>query len=161
MLEKISKLIQKNKYRSLSQFQKFKAIILILCLMVVFSLIVSYRLVLATIQATIYLIPYRTKIRRTKLSKFRLGVETFVGRKILYVENFVQYVNTKVRKNCQNFCFELKILSGEKIFPSKILSNISIQKSGKNRTKLSKFWLKCRKFCPTKHFVQYVNTKVR
>ena len=33
-------------------------------------------------------LPYRTKIRRTKLSKFWLGVE-----------NFVPYFNTKVRKN--------------------------------------------------------------
>ena len=30
-------------------------------------------------------IPYQTKIRRTKLSKFRLGVENFVRRKILSV----------------------------------------------------------------------------
>ena len=29
-------------------------------------------------------IPYRTKTRRTKLSKFRLGVENFVRRKILF-----------------------------------------------------------------------------
>ena len=36
----------------------------------------------------IYNISYRTKIRRTKLSKFRLGVETFVQRKILSVEHF-------------------------------------------------------------------------
>ena len=43
-------------------------------------------------------LPYRTKIRRTKLSKFRLGVENFVRRKILSVENFVQYFNTKVRQ---------------------------------------------------------------
>ena len=42
-------------------------------------------------------IPYRTKIRRTKLSKFRLGVENFVRRKILSVENCVQCFNTKAR----------------------------------------------------------------
>ena len=42
-------------------------------------------------------IPYRTKIRRTKVSKFQLGVENFVRRNILSVENFVQYFNTKVR----------------------------------------------------------------
>ena len=35
-------------------------------------------------------IPYRTKIRRTKSSKFWLGIENFVRRKILSVENFVQ-----------------------------------------------------------------------
>ena len=43
-------------------------------------------------------IPYRTKIRRTKVSKFHLGVENFVRRNILSVENFVQYFNTKVRQ---------------------------------------------------------------
>ena len=43
-------------------------------------------------------IPYRTKIRRTKVSKFQLGVENFVRRNILSVENFVQYFNTKVRQ---------------------------------------------------------------
>ena len=42
-------------------------------------------------------IPYRTKIRRTKVSKFQLGVENFVRRNILSVENFVQYFNTKLR----------------------------------------------------------------
>ena len=35
-------------------------------------------------------IPYRTKIRRTNLSKFRFGVENFVRRNILSVENFVR-----------------------------------------------------------------------
>ena len=60
------------------------------------------------------MIPYRTKIRRTKLSKFRLGVENFVRRKILSVENFVQRFNTKVRQKsdkiveisawCRKFC---------------------------------------------------------
>ena len=41
-------------------------------------------------------IPYWTKIRRTELSKFLLGVENFAQRKILSVENFVQCFNTKV-----------------------------------------------------------------
>ena len=59
-------------------------------------------------------IPYRTKIRRTKVSKFQLGVENFVRRNILSVENFVQYFNTKVRQKsdktveisawCRKFC---------------------------------------------------------
>ena len=66
-------------------------------------------------------VPYRTK-----LSKFRLGVENFVDEK---------------------FC------------PSKILSNILIQKSGKNQTKLSKFRLGVENFsdeifCLTKYFVR-------
>ena len=43
-------------------------------------------------------IPYWTKFRRTKLTKFRLGVEDFVRRIILSIENFVQYFNTEVRK---------------------------------------------------------------
>ena len=60
------------------------------------------------IVSKIKVIPYRTKIRRTKLSKFRLGVESFFRRNILSVEN---------------------------------LSNILIQKSGKNRIKVSKFRL--------------------
>ena len=71
-------------------------------------------------------IPYRTKIRRTKVSKFQLSVENFVRRNILSVENFVQYLNTKVRKkigqNCRNFGLVSKILSDEILCPSKILS---------------------------------------
>ena len=43
-------------------------------------------------------IPYRTKIRRTKVSKFQPSVENFVRRNILSVENFVQYLNTKVKQ---------------------------------------------------------------
>ena len=46
-----------------------------------------------------------------------------------------------VRQNCKNFVLVSKILSDEKFFASKILSNILIQKSGKNWTKLSKFRL--------------------
>ena len=59
-------------------------------------------------------VPYRTKIWRRKLSKSRLGVENFVRPKILSVENFVQYFNTKVRQKsdksveisawCRKFC---------------------------------------------------------
>ena len=62
----------------------------------------------------LFLLPYRTKIRRTKVSKFQLGVENFVRRNILSVENFVQYFNTKVRQKsdktaeisawCRKFC---------------------------------------------------------
>ena len=59
-----------------------------------------------------------------------------------------------------------KILSAEKFFPSKMLSNISIQKSGKNRTKLSKFQLGVENFVrrnilSVENFVQYFYTKVR
>ena len=46
-----------------------------------------------------------------------------------------------VGQKCRNFSLVSKILSDETFFPSKILSNISIQESGKNRTKLSKFLL--------------------
>ena len=59
-------------------------------------------------------IPYRTKIRRTKVSKFWLGVKNFVRRKIFSVEIFFQYFNTKVRQKsdksveiwawCRKFC---------------------------------------------------------
>ena len=54
------------------------------------------------------------KIRRTKLSKFQLGIKNFVRGKALSVENFVQYFNTKVRQKlaknveisawCRKFC---------------------------------------------------------
>ena len=46
-----------------------------------------------------------------------------------------------VGQNCPNFGLVSKSLSDEKYCPSKILSNISIQKSGKNQPKLSKFGL--------------------
>ena len=46
-----------------------------------------------------------------------------------------------VGQNCRNFELVSKILSDDKFCPSKILSNISIKKSCKNRTKLSKFLL--------------------
>ena len=49
---------------------------------------------------------------------------------------------TKIlRKMCRNFSLVSKILSDETFCPSKNLSNISIQKLGKNRKKLSKFRL--------------------
>ena len=51
-----------------------------------------------------------------------------------------------VEQNCRNSGLVSKILSDEKFFPLKILSNISIQKSGKNRTKLSQFRLGVEKF---------------
>ena len=55
------------------------------------------------IEIGVHQIPYRTKIRRTKLSKFWLGVENFVRRKILFVENFVRrnilFVENFVRRN--------------------------------------------------------------
>ena len=43
---------------------------------------------------SLWKLPYRTKIRRTKLSEFWLGVENFVRRKILSVEIFSQCFNT-------------------------------------------------------------------
>ena len=46
-----------------------------------------------------------------------------------------------VEQKCRNFSLVSKILSDETFCPSKILSNISIQKSRENRTKLSKFRL--------------------
>ena len=59
-------------------------------------------------------IPYRTKIRRTKLSNFPLGVKKIFRRKILSVENFAQCFDTKVRQKsdisveisawCRKFC---------------------------------------------------------
>ena len=58
---------------------------------------------LTSISIIVQQLPYRTKIRRTKLSEFLLGVE-----------NFVQYLNTKVRQKsdiiveildwCRKFC---------------------------------------------------------
>ena len=46
-----------------------------------------------------------------------------------------------VGQKCRNFSLVSKILSDEEFCPSKILSNILAQRSGKNRTKLSKFRL--------------------
>ena len=46
-----------------------------------------------------------------------------------------------VGQKCRNFSLVSKILSDEPFCPLKNLSNISIQESGKNRTKLSKFLL--------------------
>ena len=46
-----------------------------------------------------------------------------------------------VGQNCRNFGLVSKTLCYEKLCPSKILPNISIQKSDKNRTKMSKFRL--------------------
>ena len=71
-----------------------------------------------------------------------------------------------VGQNCLNFGFMSKILSNEKFSPSKILSNTSIQKPGKNRTKLSKFRFDVenfvrRKILSVENFVPYFNTKVR
>ena len=63
---------------------------------------------------------------RTKLLKFQPCVENFVRGNILSVENFVQYINTNVRKKsdktveisawCQKFC-------PSKIFSDEILSD--------------------------------------
>ena len=47
-----------------------------------------------------YKIPYRTNIRLTKVSKFQFGVENFVRRNILSVENFVP------RKLCPIFQYK-------------------------------------------------------
>ena len=71
-------------------------------------------------------VPYRTKIRRTKLSKFRPCIENFVRRKILSVENFVQYFiksQAKIGQNCRNFGLVSKILSDKIFCPTKIVSN--------------------------------------
>ena len=71
-----------------------------------------------TLMSWLCVIPYRTKIRRTKVSKFQLGVKNFA---------------------VETFC------------PSKILSNILIQKLGKNLSdKTFEISAWCGKFCPTK-----------
>ena len=73
-------------------------------------------------------IPYRTKIRRTKSSKFWLGIENFVRRKILSVENFVQYFNAKVSQK----------------------SDKSVEISAWRRKFCPTKYFVRRKFCPTK-----------
>jgi len=65
----------------------------------------------------------RCQLKRAQQKSYYLIGQKFVGQK------------------CRNFSLVSKILSDETFCPSKILSNISIQKSGKNRTKLSKFRL--------------------
>ena len=62
------------------------------------------------------------------MSKFWLGVENFVRRKILSVENFVQYFNAKVRQKsdkiveisawCRKFC-QTKYFVWRKFYPAK------------------------------------------
>ena len=60
----------------------------------------------------------------------------------IFLQNISYLIGQKfVGQKCRNFSLVSKILSDERFCPSKILSNISIQKSGKNRTKLSKFGL--------------------
>ena len=48
-----------------------------------------------------YKVPYRTKIRRSKVSKFQLGIENFVRRKFCPV--FQYKSQAKIGQNCQNF----------------------------------------------------------
>ena len=57
------------------------------------------------------------------MSKFQLGVENFVRRNVLSVENFVQYFNTKIGQNCRNFGLVSKVFSDEIFCPLKILSD--------------------------------------
>ena len=74
---------------------------------------------------------------------------TFVLCKIIKItdQNTKYLVGQKfVGQKCLNYGLVSKLLSDEKFCPSKILSTISIQKSGKNRTKLSKFRLGIEKF---------------
>ena len=68
-------------------------------------------------------LPYRTKIRRTKLSKFRLGVENFVQRKILSNISIQKSLKnrtklSKFRLGVENFV-RRNILSDE-IFSDKV-----------------------------------------
>ena len=104
-------------------------------------------------------IPYRTKIRWTKLLKFRLGVENFVWRNILSVENFVQYFNTKVRQRshkiveilawCRKFC-PTKNFVRRKLCPMfQYKSQVKIGKKCGNFGLVSKI-LSDEIFCPSK-----------
>ena len=65
--------------------------------------------------------------------------KNFVCRKFCPI--FQYKSQAKIGQNYRHFALLSKILSDEKFCPSKILSNISIQKSGKNRTEWSKFRL--------------------
>ena len=58
---------------------------------------------------------------RTKLSKFRLGVKSFVRRK--FCPMFQYKTQAKIGQKCRNFCLVSKILSDEMFCPSKILSD--------------------------------------
>ena len=69
-------------------------------------------------------VPYRTKLRRTKVTKFFGGDENFVRRKILSDEHFVQKffyvtVNDRLSAHCRDFRnntklpIDKKFLSGE------------------------------------------------
>ena len=67
--------------------------------------------------------------------------EMFLKIRYAKIHVSIPYQIKFVGQNFKNFCLVSKLLSDENLCPSKILSNISIQKSGKNRTKLSKFRL--------------------
>ena len=68
-------------------------------------------------QRPIIIIPYRTKIRRPKLSKFRLVVGNFVRRKFCPI--FQYQIQEKIGQNCRNFGLLSKILSHKIFCPTK------------------------------------------
>ena len=83
-------------------------------------------------------------------SKWLLRLYCFLNKyvsSLLYATKLVYLIGQKFfGQNCRNFGLVSKLLSDEKFCPSKILSNISIQKSGKNLTKLSQFRLSVENF---------------
>ena len=95
----------------------------------------------------------------------------FVRRKFCPI--FQYKSQAKIGQNYRNFGLVSKVLSDKKFCPSKIQSNISIQKSGKNWTTLSKFQLGvenfvrrkfCMKFCSIRYLhniLQDINTDIR
>ena len=97
-----------------------------------------------------YNLPYRTKIRRTKVSKFQLDVKNFVLRNILSVENFVQYFNTKVRQKSDK-TVEISAWF-RKFCPTKnfVRRKFCPMFQYKSQAKIGQKCKKYRKFCPTK-----------
>ena len=77
-------------------------------------------------------------------------VELFIG---CFSTNYYLIGHKFVGQKCWNFRLVSKILSDKTFCPSKTLSNISIQKSGKNWTTLSKFRLGVENFV-RRNFVQ-------
>ena len=76
-------------------------------------------------------VPYRTKLRRTKVTKYFGGDENFVGRKIWSDENFVQIfflnvtVNDRLSANWRDFINNTKFPM-DKMFCRTKVTKISI-----------------------------------
>ena len=104
---------------------------------------------------------YVSKEKYTKLQDDYLNLEVkHTDSMVSGVQSTEYLIGQKfVGQKCRNFSLVSNILYDETFCPLKILSNISIQKSGKNQTKLSKFRLGVEKF--VRHNILSVENFVR